>query len=91
MFVTHTLFSKPQAAPLVQKSDLSQLLKSYALTGIIQGEEPEAFIQDHAMKQTHLVQEGEQFGPFKLVEIKDHSVLVEYEGKQGELHIGEAG
>jgi type II secretory pathway component PulC len=89
MFQTHALFSKPHATSLAQKSDLSELLKSYVLTGMIQGAEPEALIQNHATKQTHFVQTGEQFGQFRVVEIKNHSIIVEYEGRRTELHIEE--
>lgn len=88
-FSTHNLFSKPEAVITTQTSNLAQLLKPYVLIGIVRGIEPEALIQNNLTKQTLFVQADEQFDQFKLVEIKDHSILVEYGGEQQELYIGE--
>lgn len=88
-FSTHNLFSKPEAVITTQTSNLAQLLKPYVLIGIVRGIEPEALIQNNLTKQTLFVQADEQFDQFKLVEIKDHSILVEYGGEQQELYIEE--
>lgn len=87
-FSTHALFSKPKAPTSIQPvSSLDEMLKPYVLTGIVQGIEPEALIQNTLTKQTHFVQVDEQFDQLKLVEIKEHSVIVEYAGEQKELHL----
>jgi len=86
-FSTHALFSKPKAAEPVRRVDLAERLKPYTLIGIVQGVEPEALIHNFETNQTHFVQAGEQFDQFKLVEIKTHSVVLEQEGEEQEIHM----
>lgn len=87
-FATHALFYIPKAAPApVKGPGLAELLAQFELTGIIQGAEPEALVQSRANKQTYFIQLGEQFEQFRLVEIKEHSVIVESNGERGELMI----
>ena len=87
-FSTHALFYIPEAVTVqATEPSFAQLLSQFELTGIIQGAEPEALIQNRSSKQTYFIQPGEQFEQFKLVEIKEHSVVVESGGKQQEMPI----
>lgn len=88
-FSTHNLFSKSRTEFAAPSTNFSELLKSYLLTGIIRAAEPEALIQNNVTKQMYFVQTGEQFDQFTLTEIKEHSILVEFQGEQLELHIEE--
>ena len=88
-FSTHALFSKPKALPSVQIRGFEEMIKPYALVGIISGGEPEALIQNNLKKQTYYLQEGEVFDQFKLIEIKQHSVIIGYQNEQKELSIEE--
>ncbi|MBI4358144.1 MAG: hypothetical protein HY584_02495 [Candidatus Omnitrophica bacterium] len=87
-FSTHALFYQPKTTDPIQRvAPLDEMLKPYVLSGIVQGVEPEALIQNTLTRQTHFVQEEEQFDQFTLVKIKEHSVVVEYNGEQKELQL----
>lgn len=88
-FRTHALFYVPKAPEVIKKSGISELVARYEVTGLIQGAEPEALIQNRASKQTYFVQAGEQFDELKLVEIREHSIMVDYGGEQMEMSIQE--
>ena len=91
-FSTHALFYKPKTQAVTEApAAFDELLRPYLLTGIIQGAEPEALIRNNITKQTYFVQAGEQFDQFKMVEIKQHSAVVEYQGNQRELRLEEGG
>lgn len=86
-FLTHALFYKPQITQSAKKIDLVERLRPYTLVGIVQGVEPEALIQNSRTNQIHFVQAGEQLDELKLVDMKAHSVVLEYDGEKRELHM----
>jgi hypothetical protein len=86
-FSSHALFMKPKVQAPVKGPNLAELLKPYTLTGIIQGGDAEALIQNNMTKQTYYVQAGEGFDQFKVVDVRDHSVVVEFQGERKELFI----
>lgn len=88
-FRTHALFYVPKAPEVVKTAGISELVAQYEVTGIIQGDVPEALIQNRSNKQTYFVQAGEQFDQLTVVEIREHGVLVAYGGEEAEMSIQE--
>ncbi len=89
LFSSHALFSKPRKEEAPKGPTLEQMLQPYSLAGIVQGESPEALIQNKTTGRTNFVQTGQSFDQFKVIQIKNHSIIVERDGQQKELFISE--
>ncbi|MBI4372789.1 MAG: hypothetical protein HY585_03585 [Candidatus Omnitrophica bacterium] len=88
-FAAHTLFARVRPETGAPVATFAEQLSKYSLTGLVQGDQPEAIIQDKTTQQIHFVQIGESFDEFTLIEIKPHSVVVEFHEDRAELTIGE--
>ena len=84
---SHSIFNKPAAPVVVKPIGLEDLIKPYALVGIISGGEPEALISNRTTKQTSYVRAGEEFDKLKVIKISAHSVLIGYQNEQKEIFI----
>lgn len=86
-FSSHALFSKPKAPVIVKAPGLTDLIKNYALVGIVHGAESEALIRNNTTRLTSYVLAGEEFDKFKVIKINPHSIIVGYKDEQTELFI----
>lgn len=70
--------------PLISKDEL---VKDLAVLGIITGDNDQAIIEDKATGKTFFLYEGDSFGDFKVNEIKDNGVILDYKGQRIELNM----
>jgi len=84
-FETHSLFYVPKEVVAVQGPGLSEMIKSFQLIGIVQGEKPEALIKNVTTQQTYFARQGEKFDRFTVAEITQGSIKVEFQGESAEL------
>ncbi|OGW81990.1 MAG: hypothetical protein A3G33_04390 [Omnitrophica bacterium RIFCSPLOWO2_12_FULL_44_17] len=88
-FASHALFSKLRVAVVPKGPTIDDLLKQYSINGIIQGAVPDVLIMNNRTRQTQILSAGQSFDQFKIIQIKQHSIMVEYQGQQKELFIAE--
>ena len=69
------------------KTAPSELLKSYSLSGVITGENPQAIIEDSASKKTYFLNKGQYLGDFKIDDIIEGKVILELRGQRFELSL----
>lgn len=65
-------------------TDISQNLN---LLGIITGERPQAIIEDRMLKKSFFLYKGDSFGDFKVIEIKEGTVILDNRGERIELRL----
>ena len=88
-FSSHSLFYFPKGEEVVQGLGLEEMLRPYHLSGIIQGENPEALIQNQANQQTYFVRKGERFDHFEVTAIEENSIDVAFEGETKKMLLEE--
>jgi cell division protein FtsL len=66
----------------VPKKDIA---KDLTLLGIIEGEVNQAIIEDKEAKKTFFLYKGDTLGEFKIYDIKEGSVTLDYKGEKIEL------
>ncbi|MFH1854067.1 MAG: hypothetical protein ABH815_02020 [Candidatus Omnitrophota bacterium] len=74
----------PEKKPSVSKEDV---LKNLNLLGIVAGDDNQAIIEDLESKKTHFLYTGDNLGEYKVLDIKDNKVLLEYKGEKIELRM----
>ncbi len=57
------------------------------LLGVITGIRPQAIIEDPNLKKTYFLNKGDTFGEYKVMQIKEGRVILEYQGKEIELNL----
>jgi hypothetical protein len=62
-------------------------LKNIALLGIINEEPKQAIIKDKTADQVYYLKEGESLGEFKVFQIQDGKIVVEYRGERFEIQL----
>lgn len=79
------------------EADLSQLIKkdepltsketpkNFTVLGIITGEDNQAVIEDKDAGKTFFLYKGDSIGDYKVFEIKDNAVILDYNGEKVEL------
>lgn len=81
------------AAGVVQKGEADErpasqmILKQLALVGILPGAVPRAILEDKKNKTTFYLSKNESFNGARVKEIKDNTVVLEYEGEKATLTI----
>lgn len=65
----------------------SELLKSYALAGVINDENPQAIIEDKISRKTYFLNRGQYLGDFKIDDIVEGKVILELKGQRFELSL----
>lgn len=88
-FSTHSLFYLPRKEMAASGPGLDEVLRSFHLVGIIQGETPEALIKNDTNQQTYFARSGEKFDRFHVAEILNNSIKVEFEGQNKEMFLEE--
>lgn len=63
------------------------IFKDIALVGIISEEPPQAIIQHKKNKNTYFLKKGEMLGEYKLLEILEGKVIIEFEGEEFEIYL----
>ena len=70
--------------PLISKDEL---VKNLTVLGIITGDDVQVIIEDKEAKKTFFLYKGDSFGDFKVNEIKDNGVILDYKAEKIELSI----
>lgn len=65
----------------------ADLIKDMSLIGIIAGENPQAIIQDKKAQKTYYVAKGQFIGEFKVEDIQDGKIILNYKGQKFELYL----
>lgn len=63
------------------------LPKGLSLLGIVKGDRNQAIIEDKEAKKTFFLYKGDTFGEFKVYDIKNSRVILDYKGNKIELDI----
>jgi len=71
----------------VKKISREEVLGNFTLLGIITGDNNQAIIEDKILKKTFFLYKNDLFGDFKIYDIKDSVVILEYRGEKIELSI----
>ncbi len=61
------------------------LIKNYSLSGIIDGDDPQAIIEDKTNGQVYYVEAGGYVGSLQVIEVRNNSVLLRYGNEEGQL------
>ncbi len=64
-----------------------ELTKDLTLLGIITGDSNQAIIEDKGSKKTFFLYQGDSFGEFRVFDIKESMVILNYKGEKIELRI----
>ncbi len=70
--------------PLASKEEL---VKDLTVLGIITGDNDQVIIEDKAAGKTNFLYKDDSFGDFKINEIKDNGVILDYKGEKIELNM----
>jgi len=65
----------------------SDLTKDMSLIGIIAGENPQAIIEDKKIQKTYYVTKGQFIGEFKVEDIQEGKIILNYKGQKFELYL----
>lgn len=65
----------------------ADLIKDISLLGIITGDNPQAIIEDKKSQKTYYVNKGQIFGEFRLEEIQEGKIILNYKGQRYELFL----
>jgi len=65
----------------------ADLIKDISLIGIIAGENPQAIIEDKKTQKTYYVTKGQFIGEFKVEDIQDGKIILNYKGQKFELYL----
>ncbi len=84
-----------QPEPMSEKIEVSpvknisrgEILGNLNLLGIISGENNQAIVEDKTLKKTYFLYKGDSFGDLKVYDIKESSVILDYNGEKIELNI----
>ena len=71
----------------LKKISKEEVLGNFTLLGIITGDNNQAIIEDKILKKTFFLYKDDLLGDFKVYDIKDSSVILEYKGEKIELNI----
>ncbi len=63
----------------------ADIIKDINLVGIITGENPQAIIEDKKAQKTYYVTKGQLIGEFKVEDIQERKVILNYQGQNYEL------
>lgn len=85
----HALFYIPKKHMVSKGPGLGELAQQYQVIGLVGGAQPEAIIQDRSNQQSFFVQAGEKFNQIELIQIKSHSVVLQYNQQTLELQLEE--
>ena len=65
----------------------ADLIKDMTLVGIVAGDNPQAIIQDKKTQKTYYVTKGQFIGEFKVEDIQDGKIILNYSGQKLELYL----
>jgi len=65
----------------------ADLIKDMSLIGIIAGDNPQAVIEDKKTQKTYYVSKGQFIGEFKVEDIQDGKIILNYNGQKIELYL----
>lgn len=74
----------PEKQVSISKEDA---VKNLNLLGIVTGDNNQAIIEDRQSKETRFFYKGDNFREFKILDIKDSEVILEYKGERIELRM----
>lgn len=83
-FFARPLVSQPQGPSVVAGAEL---LKDFALVGIISGDNPQAVIEDKKNQKTYYLKKGQFMGEFQVEQIEAGKIVLSYENQNYELHM----
>lgn len=75
----------PVAISSQKQTSFSDLMKNLSLTGIIDGDKPQAIIEDHSNGQMYYVNQGDYMGPTQVIDITGNQVRIKYGDEEGVL------
>ena len=62
-----------------------ELTKEINLVGIISGDDPQAIIEDRRTQKTYYVSKGQFIGDYKVEDIREGRIILEFQGKRYEI------
>jgi hypothetical protein len=74
----------PQSSAVISKKDI---VKNLSVLGTVRGENDQVIINDKEKNKTFFLYRGDSFGDFKVEDIKEGSVTLDYKGEKIELNI----
>ena len=76
---------KEEEDPAIKEKELQEITKSLRLVGISWEEEPMAMIEKKGENKTYFLKKGDSIGQFKINNILEGGVILDYNGKLVEL------
>ena len=76
-----------QEAPVVKPAAETDLIKQINLVGIIQGDNPQAIIEDKNTQKTYYLGKGQFIGEIKIEDIQEGKIIVNDKGQRHELYL----
>lgn len=73
--------------PLKNIASVEEIKANLNLLGIVTGENNQAIIEDKNLKKTFFLYKGDNIGEFKVYDIKNNAVILDYKGEKIELNI----
>jgi len=64
-----------------------ELTKEINLVGIISGDNPQAIIEDRRTQKTYYVAKGQFIGDYRVEDIREGKIILEFQGKRYELNM----
>lgn len=65
----------------------ADVTKDITLIGVMQGENPQAIIEDKKNQKTYYLTKGQFIGEFQVEEIEENKVIINYKGQKFELYL----
>jgi len=86
---TRQLFTSPSGSEPEKTSEAvnSDLIKDLNLVGIMAGDTPQAVIEDKKAQKTYYVTKGQLINEFKVDEIREGKIILNYRGAKFELYL----
>ncbi len=65
----------------------ADVTKDITLIGVVQGDNPQAIIEDKKNQKTYYLTKGQFIGEFQVEEIEENKVIINYKGQKFELYL----
>jgi hypothetical protein len=78
---------KEEVASGAKSSTLREMVQDFSLIGIMEGQNPQAIIEDKKAKKTYFLNRGDYLGEIKINDIQAGKVTLEYEGESVDLFL----
>jgi hypothetical protein len=80
-----TIGEPPPMITVERSASFSELTRNLYLSGIIDGEKPQAIIEDRSNGQIHYVESGDFIGSIQVISVGSDHVILRYGDEEGQL------